>query len=388
MICAMNDINKFGSSRKVHIASRNELIRDIVPGGDNYYFADQDITYPLFNYPYKGLVSRQYPADSPHIIIRGGRDNGWYGNYDSYPFYCVPTLIFNTANESYNWKTDKWRQSYQAPYWTNSTWNVYMIPVIYLTGDSVPIRYDEQTDKYYLDYSLETKYQDYGKHKEGFAIVVRINCGTPIGDTTIKVFIDEEATEAYSTTINTFNEFVNITLPDSAVEDLENGEHIITIKSDTYGILGSTSTKYTKVDESVPVILTDDIGHIVEPFNKTYQVYDDDGDSLNVTIKLDGTVISTITDAEQNVDLPLTLTAQQFANINYGDHTIIIEATDGVNTSTATLPFTKNSVPTIELDVHELDVQLEPFSVEITTNSADGENITVRAYIDNQEITV
>ena len=120
----------------------------------------------------------------------------------------------------------------------------------------------------------------------------------------------------------------------------------------------------------------------------TYQVYDDDGDDLDVTIKLDGTTISTIHNAEQNVDLPLALTAQQFANINYGDHSIVIEVTDGVNTSTVTLPFTKNSVPTISLDVHELDVQLEPFSVEVTTNSADGENITVRAYIDNQEITV
>lgn len=377
---AMQFMTKMGESRKVHIPSYTELLGNDtakLASPDVYmdYF-DHDTKYTAFNVMstlYKSLVTKPYPNSTPFVFVR------YNTNYRT-----TGVLTYALASTSAYWTRDGyalWSAYPKAIYG-------YTIPVIYLAGDNVPVVYDSESLTYYLDFAISTQYEDYGKHKDGFSVKVKVDCSTPIGDTVVKFYIDDNPTEVYTTTISTYNEYASVTLPDSAVEDLENGEHIITIKSDTYGILGSTSTKYTKVDESVPIILTDSIGHITEPFNKTYRVYDDDGDSLNVTIKLNGTVISTITDAEQNVDLPLTLTTAQFNNINYGDHTIVIEATDGVNTSTATLPFTKNSVPTIELNVHELDVQLEPFSVEVTTNSADGENITVRAYIDNQEITV
>ena len=140
--------------------------------------------------------------------------------------------------------------------------------------------------------------------------------------------------------------------------------------------------------ESVPIIFTNAIGRVTTAFNTVYQVYDEDGDSINLVVRLDNTQIDSKTNAPQNTDITLSVSTSQFNALSYGNHNITIEATDGTNTSTATIVFTKNSVPTVSISNPQIGEVTEPFTVEVTANSADGDAVTIKAYIDGQEIQV
>lgn len=385
LLNAMESIEKFGVSRKVHLPSIPELIHDATyatDGAIDSRYIDKEIKYPLFNKgfnDYQNLVTKQYPSSIPALIVRGGTDK--IGTDSG----LSAEILYNTENSNYSSWTRKWRAVGRDAYYNS---NIYAIPTIYLSGDLVPVIYDSEADKYYLDYSIETQYKDYGKHKAGFNIGVKINCSTAIGDTVIKAYIDDNTEASGIYTINRMKEYVDIAISDEAVEDLENGAHTITLKSDTYGILGSTQVEYTKVDESVPIVLTNAIGNVVSGFTTSFQTYDEDGDNINVVIKIDTTTIDTITNVQQNVDIPIVISDGRLGALNYGNHNLVIEASDGTNTSTSTIPFVKNSVPTVSLDSYDLGEVVEPFSIEVTSNSADGDNITIKAYIDEQEIQV
>ena len=384
----MQNVTKFGQSRKVHIPSGKEIVRSGAIAGDNYTtVTDQETTYPAFNGGgYDTLTSRQYPAGAPSITTRGGSDFYTGETYPS-PYYEVPYIGYRTANSSYSETQNRYHRQYsRAEFVGTDVYPIYTIPVIYLAGNDVPVRIDPETNKYYLDFSVETQYQDYGKHSRGFTVKIKINCGTAIDNTTVKVYVDDGETTVFTSTISQFNQFVDLTIPDSALSSLEIGNHTIRFETDTCGILGSTSITYEKTADSVPTILTNPIGNVVQAFNTTYQVYDDGGDSLDVIVKLDGTQIDSKTDATQYTDIILSITASQINSLSYGNHNIVIEVTDGINTATSTLPFVKNSVPTISLNVHDLGEVLQPVSVIATYDSADGDNITIKAYIDNQEI--
>ena len=384
----MQNVTKFGQSRKVHIPSGKEIVRSGEIAGAIYSeITDQETTYSSFNGGgYDTLTSRQYPAGAPCIATRGGSDF-LTGRTYSHPYYTVPYIGYRTPNSSYSETKNRYHCQYTDAYYVGSeAYPEYTIPVIYLAGNNVPVRIDLETNKYYLDFSVETQYQDYGKHNRGFTVKIKVNCGTAIDDTVVKAYIDNGETAVFTSTISEFNQFVDLTIPDSALTSLGVGNHTIRFETDTCGILGSTSITYEKTVDSVPTILTNSIGNVVQAFSTTYQVYDDDGDNLDVIVKLNGTQIDSKTDVSQHTDISLSVTASQFSALNYGNHTIVIEVTDGINTATSTLPFVKNSVPAISLNIHDLGEVLQPVSVIATYSSADGDNITIKAYIDNQEI--
>ena len=388
----MQEMEKFGTTRKVHVASIPEIVNGLEVGGDNYQLFDTEVQYTAFNKgnaDYKNLTSRQYPAGLPLILVRGGRDKDIYGNPDQYPYYTITCIGFRTSSGSSSWNKNAYRRYYNSPYIVGTEdYPIYTIPAIYLHGDEVPVRYDSEADKYYLDFSVETEYQDYGRHNKGFTVGLKINCSTNIGDTTVKVYADNGTTALATLTVSEFNQFVNVNIPNSALSDLALGNHTLTLKTDTLGILSSANITFTKTADSVPTILSESIGHVSQPINTTYQVYEDDGDSIDVVIKLDGTQIQSITDAPQHSDIPLTLSVSQFSALAYGNHSIVIEATDGANTSTTELPFVKNSEPEIALNVHDLGEVIAPVSVVATYSNADGEEITITADIDGREIPV
>lgn len=389
---SMQEMEKFGSTRKVHVASIPEIVNGLEVGGDSYQLFDTEVQYTAFNKgnaDYKDLTSRQYPSGLPLILVRGGRDKDIYGNPDQYPYYNITCIGFRTSSSSSSWNKNAYRRYYNSPYLVGTEdYPLYTIPAIYLHGDEVPVRYDSEADKYYLDFSVETEYQDYGRHNKGFAVGLKINCSTNIGDTTVKVYADNGTTALATLTVSEFNQFVNVNIPNSALSDLALGNHTLTLKTDTLGILGSANITFTKTTDSVPTILSESIGHVSQPINTTYQVYEDDGDSIDVVIKLDGTQIQSITDAPQHSDILLTLSVSQFSALAYGNHSIVIEATDGVNTSITELPFVKNSEPEIALNVHDLGEVIAPVSVVATYSNADGEEITITADIDGREIPV
>lgn len=389
---SMQEMEKFGSTRKVHVASIPEIVNGFEVDGDNYQLFDTEVRYTAFNKgnaDYRDLTSRKYPSGLPLILVRGGRDKDIYGNPDQYPYYTITCIGFRTPSDSGSWNKYTYRRYYNSPYIVGTEdYPIYTIPAIYLHGDEVPVRYDSEADKYYLDFSVETEYQDYGRHHKGFAVGLKINCSTNIGDTTVKVYADNGTTALATLTVSEFNQFVNVNIPNSALSDLALGNHTLTLKTDTLGILGSANITFTKTTDSVPTILSESIGHVSQPINTTYQVYEDDGDSIDVVIKLDGTQIQSVTDAPQHTDIPLTLSVSQFSALAYGNHSIVIEATDGANISTTELPFVKNSEPEIALNVHDLGEVIAPVSVVATYSNADGEEITITADIDGREIPV
>ena len=92
----------------------------------------------------------------------------------------------------------------------------------------------------------------------------------------------------------------------------------------------------------------EDLGEKSGPFSIVYQVSDPDGDSVNITEKINGNVVRTIEDVAQETDIELAIDLTTWGNLALNQsHTITIEATDSFgNTSTRTYTFTKvNAVP-------------------------------------------
>lgn len=112
---------------------------------------------------------------------------------------------------------------------------------------------------------------------------------------------------------------------------------------------------------TAPTVITNgaDLGEQNEPFSAGYTVSDEDGDTLTVTEKLDGTVTATRTGVASGTSLTFgqTTAEETFRRILNGSHTIEIVVSDGIESASATAAFTKA--------VHKATVTLtEPLAVE------------------------
>ena len=143
---------------------------------------------------------------------------------------------------------------------------------------------------------------------------------------------------------------------------------------------------YTNIPAEPIITAQDDIGRKTEAFATVYQVYDENGDNVDVTIKLDNTTIETISNAQQRVDLNLEITEQLFSTLDYGNHVLTIEATDGTYTTTKNIVFIKNSIPTVSMSALPSGLITRPFSVTVNYDNADGEEVTISADIDGVPI--
>ena len=256
-----------------------------------------------------------------------------------------------------------------------------IIPYIYVKSD-ILVRYNETEKKYYTDLLVETDYSNYGSHTTNFNIGVKVTSESSI-NAIISFFADSIATPIKTASLSTTNEFVSFSIP---LNDLTLGKHQIKVQVTVGGASDVAYATVTKIANEIPSILTNEIGNVAQPFTTTYQVYDDDGDSLNVKVKLDGAQIDSKTDVSQHTDIPLSVSSANFNALTYGNHSITIEATDGTNTSTSTIAFIKNSIPTVSLAVHDLGEVLQPTSVNVNYDSADGGAMVIKAYIDGKEI--
>ena len=87
---------------------------------------------------------------------------------------------------------------------------------------------------------------------------------------------------------------------------------------------------------------TGDLGTLDIGFTCNYSVDDvDEGDSVSVTLDLDGTEISSFT-ATKNQQETYTLGGNDWLKVTNGEHTFKISATDGKDTATNTITFTRN----------------------------------------------
>lgn len=107
-------------------------------------------------------------------------------------------------------------------------------------------------------------------------------------------------------------------------------------------LVGEDGTVSTNTLPTITSDKTGDLGTLTDGFTCNYSVDDaDEGDSVSVTLDLDGVQISTFT-ATKNQQETYTLGGGDWLKVANGEHTFTISASDGKDTATNTITFTRN----------------------------------------------
>lgn len=107
-------------------------------------------------------------------------------------------------------------------------------------------------------------------------------------------------------------------------------------------LVGEDGTVSTNTLPTITSDKTGDLGTLDSGFSCVYSVDDaDEGDSVSVTLDLDGTQLSTFT-ATKNQQETYTLGGDDWLKTTNGEHTFTISASDGMNTTTHAITFTRN----------------------------------------------
>ena len=367
---SLQNVSKLNATKKVHLPSYKETIgsASLYRSNSDHVSLDVGGTYPNFSNPYIPYVGSG--KNTPALLVRSS------AIYDENQYKSWVGTLYHTDSGWITYQTTAICRGEVDKY--------YIVPVIYVNSN-IPVTYN--SGKYQLDYNISTQYSDYGNHKAGFDVKVQISYSGS-DETTIKAYVDDNVSAIKTFSVSQYNQYITLSFSDSDLEDLSLGAHQITLEATSGYLIADTSFVYNKVYSSVPNITSNSIGNVVSAFETSYQVYDEDGDNIDVSIKVDNSTVDTRINVEQSVDLTYSMSISTFSSLAYGTHTLTIEANDGTDTSIANIPFIKNSVPTVSLNVSHLGEVTELFSVEVTANSADGDNITLKAYIDNREINV
>lgn len=126
---------------------------------------------------------------------------------------------------------------------------------------------------------------------------------------------------------------------------------------DPYTSSGWTTSATRTVDNNTAPAFTcstangGNLGAKSSGFSVSYSVTDEDGDTVTVTEKMDGTVKRTYT-ATNGASNSFAVTGEYFQKLLNGSHTMVITATDGKATTTYTIYFTK-SVTTAVITLEE-----------------------------------
>lgn len=219
----------------------------------------------------------------------------------------------------------------------------------------------------------------FGQKKYTFGFVFRV---VDADDTSSNVTVELEGTQLYSDTV-ALDTDITVNIPANVFEALSIGQHTITITASDGIKTGTATPTFQRIEISAPVITCEDVGNVINGFTTYYQVYDEDGGTVDVNIKLNGATISSATDVSQQVDIPITISDAQVTGLSYGAHSILITATDSDNyTSTRTINFNKKSTPYVAIVNPTIGDVTAPFDIVVNYNSPDGDEVTVKAVID------
>ena len=179
-----------------------------------------------------------------------------------------------------------------------------------------------------------------------------------------------------------------ITVP---VNDLSLGAHTVKVVV-TDGQGGTAARTWTfRRTNSAPTISGSDtnLGDKNLSFTYEYTVDDADGDSLTVTEKLGDEVLRTVNNAPKNTPLTLTITAEKLYTLGLNSvNTITISVTDGRGgTAYRSLTFKRtNSAPVISGQDTDIGAQTGAFAENYTVTDAEGDNVVINEYLDDQKI--
>lgn len=146
----------------------------------------------------------------------------------------------------------------------------------------------------------------------------------------------------------------------------------------------TTSPTRTVNNNTAPVITCDytnnqNLGTKTSGFTVSYSVNDEDAaDSVTVTEKMDGNVKRTFT-ATKNQNNSFAVTGEYFMKLLNGNHTMVIEASDGKETATLTLTFAKKvvkAVITLE-EPMDADDTISICAITVTGHIPDDADYTV-----------
>ena len=184
------------------------------------------------------------------------------------------------------------------------------------------------------------------------------------------------------------------------------GLNVISSKSTKIGIVTSTNRNaypndgqsgsywyvYEGIDNQTPTISgkDEDLGGFKAPFKKVFSVDDpDSNETLNVTVKLNAATIRTINNATKGESYEVDINKTKFDELELNKtNTIEITVSDS-NGASAIRRYTfkkVNTNPVVTVTNSNLGEQNKPFNFSFKAADPDGDDITVKVYVDDVQL--
>lgn len=155
---------------------------------------------------------------------------------------------------------------------------------------------------------------------------------------------------------------------------------------------GSYWYVYEGIANQTPTISgkDEDLGGFKAPFKKVFSVNDpDSNETLNVTVKLNAATIRTINNATKGESYEIDIDKAKFDELELNKtNTIEITVSDS-NGASAIRRYTfkkVNSNPVVTITNSNLGEQNKPFNFSFKAADPDGDNITVKVYVDDVQL--
>lgn len=155
---------------------------------------------------------------------------------------------------------------------------------------------------------------------------------------------------------------------------------------------GSYWYVYEGVSNQTPTISgkDEDLGGFKAPFKKVFSVDDpDSNETLNVTVKLNAATIRTINNATKNESYEIDIDKAKFDRLELNkSNTIEITVSDS-NGASAIRRYTfkkVNTNPVVTVTNSNLGEQNKPFNFSFKAADPDGDDITVKVYVDDVQL--
>lgn len=158
------------------------------------------------------------------------------------------------------------------------------------------------------------------------------------------------------------------------------------------GESGSYWYVYEGIDNQTPIISgkDEDLGGFKAPFKKVFSVNDpDNNETLNVTVKLNSATIRTINNATKGESYEIDIDKAKFDRLELNKtNTIEITVSDSNGASAIRrYSFKKvNTNPVVTVTNSNLGEQNKPFNFSFKAADPDGDDITVKVYVDDVQL--
>lgn len=134
----------------------------------------------------------------------------------------------------------------------------------------------------------------------------------------------------------------------------------------------------------------EDLGGFKAPFKKVFSVDDpDNNETLNVTVKLNSATIRTINNATKGESYEIDIDKVKFDELELNKTNTIEITVSDCNGASAIRRYTfkkVNTNPVVTVTNSNLGEQNKPFNFSFKANDPDGDDITVKVYVDDVQV--